>query len=362
MKSKSLFLRQLLIGIILLNLIPLLGSELNKGPMESITPTDQQTTGIVADHTCINYTRFHLIPEENMNATKETLHIAYQHTSHGSQITTGMTGLTTYANEQDLSPNLYAWSESPEEGMLHLDDYAMGSYADSASDLGYADWAEATRNYLNDPDNANTNVIMWSWCGQVGDYHGQDMLDHYLTPMTILEEDFPNVFFVYMTGHTDGQGLQGDVHVANEEIREYCETNGKILYDFADIESYNPDGEYFGDKLVDDACNYDSNGDGTRDGNWALEWQEANPEGWFSCSAAHSQPLNGNLKAYAAWWLFNVLAGWEAPNITEYPTTGSDPTNTTPSSNSNNTLIGLGLGIGFLAILGIGGYLLKKQL
>jgi hypothetical protein len=31
---------------------------------------------------------------------------------------------------------------------------------------------------------------------------------------------------------------------------------------------------------------------------------------WYSCSSAHSQPLNANRKAYAAWWLWAVLAGW----------------------------------------------------
>jgi hypothetical protein len=31
---------------------------------------------------------------------------------------------------------------------------------------------------------------------------------------------------------------------------------------------------------------------------------------WYECSAAHSQALNGNRKAYAAWWLWASLAGW----------------------------------------------------
>jgi hypothetical protein len=27
-----------------------------------------------------------------------------------------------------------------------------------------------------------------------------------------------------------------------------------------------------------------------------------------SCASAHSQPLNANMKAYAAWWLFVQIA------------------------------------------------------
>jgi hypothetical protein len=50
-------------------------------------------------------------------------------------------------------------------------------------------------------------------------------------------------------------------------------------------------------------------------GNWATEWQTSHTEGedWYSCSSAHSQPLNANQKAYAAWWLWARLAGWEDP-------------------------------------------------
>ncbi len=36
---------------------------------------------------------------------------------------------------------------------------------------------------------------------------------------------------------------------------------------------------------------------------------------WFNCSPAHTQALNGNLKAYAAWYLWASLAGWDG--ITE---------------------------------------------
>jgi len=80
--------------------------------------------------------------------------------------------------------------------------------------------------------------------------------------MNDLERDFPDVHFVYMTGHLDGTGLTGNLHLRNEQIRNYCRENKKILYDFADIECYNPDGTYFGSRKPDDACAYDTNNDG----------------------------------------------------------------------------------------------------
>ena len=68
--------------------------------------------------------------------------------------------------------------------------------------------------------------------------------------MSGLEKDYPYVRFVYMTGHTNGTGLSGNLHLRNQQIRDYCNANKKILYDFEDIESYDPDGKYFGDKNV----------------------------------------------------------------------------------------------------------------
>ena len=48
-------------------------------------------------------------------------------------------------------------------------------------------------------------------------------------------------------------------------------------------------------------------------GNWCTEWQESHTEGvdWFDNYTAHSYPINGNQKAYAAWWLWARLGGWD---------------------------------------------------
>jgi hypothetical protein len=247
---------------------------------------------IIIDHRCTDLSE---IPQEWIEQAKNTLHIAYGHTSHGSQVTDGMSGLVDFAGE------LYAWNEDGSGGALQLKDDNLGE----ASDLGNPDftaWETTTREYLD--SHPSTNVVMWSWCGQVS-YATSGDIDTYLSLMSELEQDYQNVHFVYMTGHTDGTGLEVNLHVRNQQIRNYCIANDKILYDFEDIESYDPDGNYFGDRYVNDACDYDG-------GNWAIKWQDSHEEGvdWYECSSAHSQPLNANLKAYAAWWLWARLAGW----------------------------------------------------
>jgi len=142
-----------------------------------------------------------------------------------------------------------------------------------------------------------------------------------------------------MTGHLDGTGVSGNLNIRNEQIRTYCRNNNKILYDFADIESYDPDNVYYLNRRADDNCDYDSNNDGSSDRNWARDWQNSHPVNvdWYNCTSAHSQPLNANRKAYAAWWLWARLAGWNglAPTIpvTEITVSGTGGQSMIPALN-----------------------------
>ena len=252
---------------------------------------------VTVNHQTIDLTR---VPLNAIDSARSKLKIAYGHTSHGSQLITGMDGLVSFKGDA------YRFSATGAGGALTLHDTPFSG----ASDLGAPDrtsWASATRTYLQ--ANPDINVVIWSWCGEVSSASEGDITT-YLDLMNGLERDYPAVRFVYMTGHLDGSGLTGNLHLRNEQIRAYCAANNKTLFDFADIESYNPDGTYFGDKKPNDNCDYDANGDGTLEGNWAIEWQNAHPGAWFQCSPAHTQPLNGNMKAYAAWWLWARLAGW----------------------------------------------------
>ena len=285
-----------------------LGSLLLLGVAVLAFPTLAFSQGTIVDHTCTDITE---IPQAAIEQARAMLHIGYGHTSHGSQLTDGMTGLVAFANGGGLGltlpDDIFAWNNGGTGGALDLeegDGYGTG-WLDH--DCGYYPaWVTETEEYLDDPSHADVNVIIWSWCGQASGYTEQQMIDNYLAPMAQLELDYPGVTFVYMTGHADGSGLEGNLHLRNQQIRDYCVANDKVLYDFYDIECYDPDGTYFGDQYVDDGCNYTG-------GNWAIEWQNSHTEGvdWYSCGAAHTQPLNANRKAYACWWQWATLAGWD---------------------------------------------------
>lgn len=253
---------------------------------------------LIINHSNINLAQ---IPSNWIDSAKAKLHIAYAHTSHGSQLITGMSGLEAWKGAP------YLWNDGPSESQLDVDDNFV------SGDLGNPDrttWASRTRTYLIEQN--DVNVVMWSWCGQVSSSTEED-INTYLSLMQGLENDFPTICFVYMTGHLDGSGEEGNLHLRNEQIRKFCTDNKKVLFDFADIESYDPDGNYYLDKDVDDECYYDSDNNGSLDANWGQEWQNSHTVDvdWFDCSPAHTEAINGNMKAYAAWWLWARLGGWD---------------------------------------------------
>jgi hypothetical protein len=225
---------------------------------------------------------------------KSKLNIVYWHTSHGSQISSGMEGMDAFFG----GTGLYAVGGADAgPGVLRYDDHYE---CDLGNPNGGPPWYELTTTWLN--EHPAVNVVMWSWCGQVSSAT-EESINEYLAQMTLLEKTYPNVRFVYMTGHADGSGVNGNLHIRNEQIRQYCEANRKFLFNFYAIDCHDPDGNDYSQQNVTDACAY---GDGSH--NWALEWEAAHPDEWWQCESAHSEPLNANLKAMAAWQLWVALA------------------------------------------------------
>ncbi len=286
----------------------------------------EQVQPLIFDHNTVD---IKAVPQKWIEAAKNDLHIYYGHTSHGSQLIKGMDNLVDFSNGGGLGLS------------LPMDIFTGLSIVETSPDAGYyPEWVENTRGFLGTPDpttgrgstHPETNVVLWSWCGQVSGISEQDLIDRYLSPMTQLEIDYPGIIFVYMTGHTDGTGETGNLHIRNQQIRQYVIDNNKVLYDFYDIELYDPDGNYYGDKIVNDNCGYDSDGDGSQDANWCIDWQNTHSEDvdWYDVDCAHSQSLNCNQKAYAVWWLWASIAGWDmTATQPDFLPTAQNPTPTT---------------------------------
>ena len=272
------------------------------------------------------------IPVEYIDEARNNLHIAYQHTSHGTHVSYGMFGLQDYKSGDET---LFAiTNNSPQSGKLDFRDYAMASYAESgddASDLSRNETAfiQATRNYLDEPDKAAINVVMWSWCNIAG----HDVEDNYLPGMQSLIGEYGfggskigtgagqrqnTVTFIFMTGHANKDDNVGDGKPKNQAslIVDFCRENSYYCLDYYGIDTHDMDGNYWEDAGDD--------GNSSTGGNFYSDWQNSHsvgngyyenknsPGGAVTYGAHNTQHITANRKAYALWYILARIAGWDA--------------------------------------------------
>ncbi len=273
------------------------------------------STTVIADHTIAHEDILRSIPDEYINAARNELHVAYQHTSHGTHVSRGMFGLPDYKAGDDI---LYAITNNdPQEDKLDFRDYALESYSD-ASDLSQNETAfiQATRDYLDDPNNSEINVVMWSWCNIAG----HDVATNYLPGMQTLINEYPLVAFIFMTGHANQDANVGDGNPKNQAdlIINYCEENKFYCLDYYGIDTHDMAGNYWEDAGDD--------GNSSTGGNFYADWQNSHsvgdgyfenrssPGGSVAYGSHNTQHITANRKAYAMWYILATIAGWEGEN------------------------------------------------
>ena len=138
---------------------------------------DHVAAQIIIDHRCTDLSN---VPDEYVLAAKQRYRIAYGHTSHGSQIVSGMSLLRAQAG------SMYTYSTSGGDGALSLHDGTPSGDLGHNGDLA---WERATRALLDRADN-DRNMVMWSWCGGCSD-NTVEGIQTYLDAMDALERDYP---------------------------------------------------------------------------------------------------------------------------------------------------------------------------
>jgi hypothetical protein len=288
-------------------------------------------TGIfVADYTVAKESALRAIPQTYIDTARTTLHIAYNHTSHGTHVSYGAYGLPGFKSGDAARFAITRNAATPDPTRLDFhDDEIGGAYSDlSQADANWATWRDQVRAYLDNPAHAAINVMMWSWC----DIAGHSVPDYLSSMQTLINEYGPGgskigtgtgdtrttpVTFIFMTGHANVNSNTGAGHPREQArlITDYCTAHGYYCIDYYSIDTHAMDDHYYEDTG-------DDGNSAAYGGNFYVDWQGAHSLGadWYrnrnspggseTYGEHNTQHITANRKAFAFWWVLARIAGY----------------------------------------------------
>lgn len=297
----------------------------------------------VADHEVATLEILRSIPVAFTENARDSLRVAYFHTSHGTHVSYGVFGLPDFSGYPEFKTR-FAVSTTKKAGALYFQDFAFDSsgpmrpYQDlSRADSNWPDWTEKMRSFLE--TNTDINVVMWSWC----DIVGHDV-DAYLASMETLIGEYGQggakigtgsgktrldpVDFVFMTGHARLSSQPSNIgdgmpYPQAKKIVEHCREKGRYCIDYYAIDTHDMDGAYWDDTTDECAsAKYNAATPGTSSNFYrdyqnstaeGISWYQnrSSPGGTFALGQHTNQHITSNRKAFAFWWILARIAGWD---------------------------------------------------
>jgi hypothetical protein len=243
------------------------------------------------DHNCADLND---IPVQWIDSVQSDIRMHYAHTSHGGQLTTGLELIESDDSSYDVD---IGSSYLPDiAGALCVFDGQEGNtYISPELFWESSDGMNMTRDVLT--NNPTINVCMWCWCCQL-DHYSENQVQTYIDSISVLETEFSGVTFVYMTGNAQNTGSEGyNRYLRNQQIRQFCENNSKILYDFADL----------------DAWWYNSSTSQWEQNTYSWTGNEipVEHEQFNGNEAGHTTYESCRQKGRAVWWMLALIDGWD---------------------------------------------------
>jgi hypothetical protein len=247
------------------------------------------TSPLIIDHNCTDLSQ---IPQEWIDSVQAGLRAYYVHTSHGQQLTCGLERLEGSDPRYDVS---IGYNYLPTDGGA----FCLFDRQGDPDDYWYGPGITMTRSTHD--ANPTINISMFSWCFQLG-VEDAAYVEAYFDSMETLEAEYPGVTFIYMTNNAQKNSSIGyNRYQRNEQVREYCINNNKVLFDFADLDSW----WYNGATEEWEFKSYDYEGH-------TVPWQHFE---WAGENCGHVNWASCEQKGKAVWWMLAKLAGWDADTL-----------------------------------------------